>query len=267
MPLEVGEEQAKPRYLNTSLAKALSVLELFTEDRQSLSLTEIARELRLLPGSVYPVVFTLQKFGYLERDPLTKRYRLGMKVLDRANIILSSLDMRAIAKPVLKRLARELQANAHLAILYEDQVMYLDREEEAPASVLSSVIGRRVPAHCTALGKVLLAYQPEVAERVIAKGLTALTPNTLTDPNKLRAELADVARRGYAVDREEFHLGTVCVAAPVRNYRGHVVAALSVSLPKSRLETTLLESVSQAVVQGAQEVSQALGAPGPTAAK
>lgn len=251
--------EERERYVNTSLAKALSVLDLFTEKVQDLSLTEIARELGVLPGSVYPVVFTLQKFGYLERDPVTKRYRLGMKVLEKANVILSALDMRALAKPVLKRLARELQANAHLAILYEDQVMYLDREEEAPSSVLPSVIGRRVPGHCTALGKVLLAYNPEVAERVMTKELPALTPNTLTEPRALRKELEAVARQGYAVDREEFHLGTVCVAAPVRNYRGHVVAALSASLASHRLEREPLQGFIDAVQEASREVCRALG--------
>ena len=243
-----------------SLAKALGVLDLFNGEGRGLTLTEVARAMGTRPGSIYPIVHTLQRFGYLDRDPETKRYRLGLKILAQAHHILASLDIRDQAKPVLRRLARELEANAHLAILYEDDVLYLDREEAAPSVVIPSAIGRRVPAHCTALGKVLLAHDPEVTARVVARvPLPALTPRTLTDPEVIRWELDGVVARGYAVDWEEFHEGNVCVAAPVRNYRGRVVAAISVSLMKSRLTRDPLEPFTRAVVNGAQEISAAMG--------
>jgi len=250
----------KERYLNTSLAKALRVLDLFNGVEGGLSLTEIAQRMGTRPGSVYPIIYTLHKFGYLQRDPETKKYTLGLRILALANQILSSLDIREKAKPVLKRLARELEVNAHLAVLYEGEVLYLDREEAAPSVVIPSVIGRRVPPHCTALGKVLLAYHPEALEEFLAKGpLPALTPNTITNPELLRRELERVRQQGYATDWEEFHEGNICVAAPVRNYRGKVVAAISVSLPKARLTHDPLDRFVQAVVQGAREVSSSIG--------
>ncbi|QAA77005.1 MAG: hypothetical protein BIP78_1239 [Candidatus Bipolaricaulis sibiricus] len=251
----------RERYLNTSLAKALGVLDLFNgEVPRGLTLTEVARAMGTRPGSIYPVVHTLQRFGYLDRDPETKRYRLGLKILAQANHILGSLDIREQAKPVLRRLARALEANTHLAILYEDDVLYLDREEAAPSMVISSAIGLRVPSHCTALGKVLLAHNPDVAERVLGRGgLPALTPNTVTEPTTLRQELERVRQHAFAVDWEEFHEGNVCVAAPVRNYRGRVVAAISVSLMKSRLARDPLEQFACAVVKGAQDISAAMG--------
>lgn len=250
----------RERYLNTSLAKALGVLDLFNGAPNGLTLTEVARAMGVRPGSIYPIVYTLQRFGYLDRDPETKRYRLGLKILAQAHRILASLDIRDQAKPVLRRLARELEANAHLAILYEDDVLYLDREEAAPSVVIPSVIGLRVPPHCTALGKVLLAHNPEVAERVLARApLPALTPRTLTDPEAIRRELEEVMARGYAVDWEEFHEGNVCVAAPVRNYRGRVVAALSISLMRARVDREPVDRFIKAVTQGAQEVSGAMG--------
>jgi DNA-binding IclR family transcriptional regulator len=251
---------SKERYLNTSLAKALRVLEFFNGVEQGLSLSEIAQRLGTKPGSVYPIVYTLHKFGYLERDPETKRYKLGLRILALANQILSSLDIREKAKPVLKKLARELEVNAHLAVLYEDEVLYLDREEAAPSVVIPSVIGRRVPPHCTALGKILLAYDFEALECILAKGsLPALTPNTITNPEVLKRELERVRSQGYAIDWEEFHEGTICVAAPVRNYRGRVIAAISVSLPKTRLNHDPLDRFVDAVSAGAREVSEALG--------
>ena len=258
--LTKSEVAGKPRYLNTSLAKALRVCELFDGERAELSLSEIASALGSRPGSVYPIVYTLQSFGYLERDPDTKRFRLGLKFLALANHILSSLDIREKAKPVLKELARQLQVNAHLAVLYEDEVLYLDREEAAPSVVLPSVIGRRVPPHCTALGKVLLAYDPGAAARITAGGeLPKLTRNTITDAQALQRELAKVRQAGYALDDEEFHEGNFCVAAPVRNYRGTVVAAISVSLPKSRLDHEPQDRFVREVISGAEAISRAMG--------
>lgn len=250
----------REQYLNTSLVKALQVLDLFNEVEGGLSLTEIARRMGTRPGSIYPIVYTLYKFGYLARDAETKKYHLGLRILTLANQILSSLDIREQGKPVLKKLAKELEVNAHLAVLYENEVLYLDREEAAPSVVIPSVIGRRVPPHCTALGKVLLAHDPEALERILAKGpLPALTANTITNPEVLRRELERVRAQGYAVDWEEFHEGNICVAASVRNYRGKVVAAISVSFSKARLTREPLDRFVKAVTSGAFELSCALG--------
>ena len=251
---------ANPRYINTSLAKALTLLDLFANAPGGLTLTEAARALRTRPGTIYPAVCTLQQFGYLDRDPETKRYRLGLKILAQAHHILSSLDIRERAKPVLRRLARELECNAHLAILYDSEVLYLDREEAAPSVIIPSAIGRRVPPHCTALGKVLLAYDPEAADRVLGEAkLPALTPYTVTEPSVLRQELDRIKGRGLAVDWEEFHEGNVCVAAPIRNYRGRVVAAISLSLMRSRLTREPLDTFARVVLEGAAEISAAMG--------
>ncbi len=250
----------KERYLNTSLAKALRVLDLFNGVEGGLTLTEIAERMETRPGSIYPVIYTLHKFGYLERDPETKKFSLGLHILALANQILSSLDIREKAKPVLKRLARELEANAHLAVLYEGEVLYLDREEAAPSVVIPSVIGRRVPPHCTALGKVLLAHDSEALEKFLGKGpLPALTANTITNPEVLKRELEQVRSQGYATDWEEFHEGNICVAAPVRNYRGRVVAAISLSFLKTRLARDSLDHFIQAILQGSEEISAAMG--------
>ncbi|MGC9530384.1 MAG: IclR family transcriptional regulator [Candidatus Bipolaricaulaceae bacterium] len=250
----------RERYLNTSLAKALRVLDLFDGDRGEMSLSELARRLDARPGSIYPIVYTLHHFGYLQRDPRSKRYRLGLKFLSQANQILSSLDFRQQVKPVLRRLAQELTANAHLAVLHEDEVLYLDREEAAPSVVIPAVVGRRVPAHCTALGKVLLAYDNEATERVLTCGkLPQLTPRTISDAGALREELRRVRKAGYAIDDEEFHQGNFCVAAPVRNFRGAVAGAISVSLAKARLDHEPQEKFVQSLIAGAWEVTQAMG--------
>lgn len=250
----------RERYLNTSLSKALRVLELFDNVHPEFTLTEIAEALDGRPGSIYPIVYTLRQFGYLDRDPATKRYRLGLKILMQANHLLSSLDLRDQAKPVLWQLSKELGVNTHLAVLYEDEVLYLDQEGAAPSVLAPSAVGWRAPLCCTALGKILLAYNPEVAKKVLSvEKLPAMTLHTVTNPEVLRHELTTVKKLGYALDREEFHIGNVCVATAVRNYRGTVIAAISLSMTKTRFEQDSLDLFVAAVVDGARKLSQALG--------
>ncbi len=251
---------SRDRYHSSTLAKALALLELFDAERPDLSLTEMAEAMNTRAGSIYPLVSTLTRYGYLQRDPDTKRYRLGLRFLTQASRILAALDIRELAKPVLKKVARELGVSAHLGVMYEDEVLYLDREEAAPGVVSASAVGRRVPAHCTALGKVFLACDEQAVERLLSSGdLPAVTVYTITDPEELRGQLAEVRRRGYAVDMEEFHEGNVCVGAPIRNHEGVVAGGLSVSLGRARLERDALEVYVEAVLSAAAEVSEALG--------
>ncbi len=251
---------SRDRYTNTSLAKALHLLGLFDGESEDLSLTEMAEALGARPGSIYPIVTTLLRYGYLQRDPSTKRYQLGLRLLGHAHHLLARLDIRTQAKPVLKRLARELSVHAHLGVLYDDQVLFLDREELSPSVLHTSAIGQCIPVHCTAQGKVLLAFNVEAVGRVCAASqFSACTQRTITDPEMLKQELAQVRRRGHALNVEECHEGNACVAAPVRNYRGTVVAGLSVSLPSVRLERDPLDGFVAAVMDGAEEVSRAMG--------
>lgn len=251
---------SRDRYLNTSLAKALRLLGMFDGECEDLSLTEMADALGARPGSIYPIVTTLLRYGYLQRDPATKRYQVGLRVLSQAHHLLARLDIREQAKPVLKRLARELSSNTHLGVLYENQVLFLDREELSPSVLHTAAIGQCVPAHCTAQGKVLLAFDIEATTRICEAGqLPASTQRTITDPAMLRQELAEVRRRGHALNVEELYEGHACVAAPIRNYRGTVVAGLSVSVASVRLERDPLDLFVKAVVDGAGEVSRAMG--------
>jgi DNA-binding IclR family transcriptional regulator len=226
------------KYVNTSLEKAFTILELFDRENEKLGLTEIAKRLNTRPGTLYPVLYTLEKHGYLKRND-NKKYSLGLKFLEKGNLILEQLDIRDQAKPHLRELADRCGANAHLAVLYDWKVMYLHREEGYPSVIIKEIVGRRVPAYCTALGKVLLAYlnDEELADFFAKEKLKPLTPNTITDPERLKEELSKVRKRGYAIDNEEFHEGNMCIAAPVRNYQGKVVGSVSISLPKSKFSS------------------------------
>jgi DNA-binding IclR family transcriptional regulator len=248
------------RYNATSLTRALTILDLFEPGTPTLSATQIARSLRVRPGSLYPALSTLERFGYLERRP-DKRFRLGLKLLERGHTILLHLDLYERARPALKELAQALSANAHLAVLYHGQVLYLGREEAAPSAVFPSIVGRLAPAYCTALGKVLLAHLPPGERRHLLAGrpLERRTPRTITSLRRLEVELAGVLARGYAVDNEELHEGVMCVAAPIRDHAGGVVAAISVSLLKARVTEARAEKIAHGVVRTAARISGAMG--------
>ncbi|MGQ9734975.1 MAG: IclR family transcriptional regulator, partial [Candidatus Bipolaricaulia bacterium] len=207
-----------------------SILELFGPTVERLSATEIARRLGTVPGVIYPILYTLERYGYLERDG-NKKYSLGLKFLERGNLILQQLDLRDKAKPYLKELANTYNVNAHLAVLYDWKVMYLHREEGYPSVIIKEVVGQRVPAYCTALGKVLLASLEErdLETYLAQEELKPLTPKTISDPLRLREELKRVREQGYAIDNEEFHEGNMCVAAPIRNHLRETLGAISVS--------------------------------------
>jgi DNA-binding IclR family transcriptional regulator len=249
-----------PRYNSTSLARALTILDLFEPATPTLSATQIARRLRVRPGSLYPALSTLERFGYLERRP-DKRFRLGLKLLERGHTILLHLDVYERAKPALRKLAQALSGNAHLAVLHQGQVLYLGREEASPSAVFPSIVGRLVPAHCTALGKVLLAYLSPGERRHLLAGrpLERRTVKTITSLRRLEVEIAGVLTRGYAVDDEELHEGVMCIAAPVRDHAGEVVAAISVSLVKARVTEARVERIAQEVVRSAAIISGDMG--------
>jgi DNA-binding IclR family transcriptional regulator len=170
-------------------------------------------------------------------------------------------DLPRTPRYISTSLARALAANAHLAVLHQGQVLYLGREEAAPSAVFPSIVGRLVPAHCTALGKVLLGYLDPLERRrlLTARPLERRTPRTITSLRRLEAELAGVVKRGYAVDNEELNQGVVCLAAPVRDHAGEVVAAISLSLLKARVTDARLEKIAQEVIRTAAIISGAMG--------
>ncbi len=248
------------QYENNSVKRALGIFGLFSSDKTHLTASEIAAELSVRSGTIYPTLVTLLTAGYLARDE-NKRYSLGMTFLERSRHILSSLDVRNIAQPRLKYLAGKLEGNTHLAVLYEEDVLYLHREEGQPSVNLTEIVGLRVSTHCTALGKVLLAHlEEEVLVEILPQlKMTQVTPNTIVTEQALLRELSKIRAAGYGLDNEEFHIGSTCIAAPVKNYTGHVLAAISVSLATTRLNLLGMSSIIADVVQTAEAISADLG--------
>jgi DNA-binding IclR family transcriptional regulator len=258
---------SKPKsdYTIQTVSNALRLLEVFY-DEPELGVSELSRRLGLHKNNVFRLLATLELGGYVEQSPATDRYRLGVRSLELGRAYSRSHSLVERARPALTKLVDELGETAHLGILRDFEVVHLDGIQPHRLLVTASRVGQRLPAHCSALGKVLIGCADAVTrerydERVVSEGaLEAVTPATLVDGVKLFDQLKTVAGQGYAFDLGECEEGLNCAAAPVYGEDGDVVAALSVSGPSFRLsEDILYAKVVPALSAAAGELSTALG--------
>jgi IclR family transcriptional regulator, KDG regulon repressor len=246
--------------LNT-VKKIGPVLDLFTPEQPEWRMTDIARALNTPKSSAHALVSTLAEIGLLSVGP-SGRYRLGLGLLSLSERVRASLDIPRYATPPMQELARTTRETVLLATLDRHEVVYIDRVEGMhPAVRLAGVRpGSRVPAHCTACGKVLLAFREtnEVRELMAASNFRRFTPTTITDIDTLEQELVKVRTRGIAFDREEVVRGVSCMAAPIMDRYDTVIAGMSLSLPAYRMPppgSQPAEALIKALAAAAQTVS------------
>jgi IclR family transcriptional regulator, pca regulon regulatory protein len=243
--------------LSQSLERGLAVLCLFTPDRPALGISELARELTLTRSTTHRYVATLASLGFLDHDASTRKYRLGPRVLDLGFSVLGSLELREIAAPFLRRLTDATGYTSNLAIRDDTDVILIDRVRGRPGRYhhleFSLHVGSRIPAYCSATGKVLLAFlpRPDLEQMLERLDLVQRGPRTLTDQAALLAELDQVRRTGIAVNDEELDSALRSIAAPVRSRSGEVVAAVNVAIPWSPAAMSDLVSQLGPAVQAA----------------
>lgn len=252
--------------LNT-VKKIGPVLDLFTPERPEWTMTEIARALDMPKSSAHSLVATLADIGLLSLGP-GARYRLGWHLLSLAERMRAALDFTKHAVPCMQELQSQLRETVLLAALDRHEVVYVERVEGThPMVRLAGVrVGSRAPAHCTAVGKVLLAYREPDEVRVLMRhaGLRALTRNTITDLDAFEAELVTVRARGFAYDLQEIVADVSCIAAPIFDRHGTVIAAMSVAMPAYRFErnhSSIVEPVQKAAQTISDRVASAQSAP------
>jgi DNA-binding IclR family transcriptional regulator len=219
-----------------SVGVALELLTELARTDTALGVTEAARRLDVAPSTAYRLMSTLVAHGYAMRSPIGRGYRRGpslVRLFGRRPVQLVLL--RDAAHPVLERVSRETGETAHLSILDGLDVVGIDIVESTSPVVYRHPIGSRLPAHATAIGHALLALSPEAAEAIIAEGFARLTDTTVPHGAALRRSLADVVRRGYAVNNRQWHAETAGVAAPIVDANGEAVAAIGISGPASRI--------------------------------
>lgn len=243
-----------------TIEKASETLALFDREHPEWGVREVAEALGQAKSSAHDLLTSLAQVGLLCKTP-EGRYRLGWRLVTLSETLLATTELRRVARPILEDIAAQYRETLHLAVLDDTKVVYVDKLEGHQAvRVELTYLGTRLYAHCSALGKVLLAYQPEPAVKRIVKveGLPQFTPNTITEEAELHQALAKIRKQGYAYDLEEILPDLCCVGAPIRNHSGWVVAAMSMSVPASRFQRMQSE-FRKAIVRGAKQVSERLG--------
>ena len=243
-----------------ALDRGLLLLEALSEVRE-LPLSEVARRLHLPFSTTFRLLETLRRRGFVAQSSETGLYRLGIRAFEVGSTFLAQGQLHEVAHPVMDALVGEINETVNLAVLDKKEAVYIHRVESRLLVRKFTQLGARTPLYCTGVGKVLLAWRrPGEALALLGQSpLEALTRNTLTDPTALLRELSKVRVRGYAFDNEEREVGVRCVAAPVRDGKGQVVAALSLSAPASRLPRARLGRIAERVMAAADKISAGLG--------
>lgn len=234
-----------------SLARGLKILNLLAEAEGTVSNASIATDLEVDKGSASLLLQTLANYGFVEKDPESRQYRLGPAVVQLSRSLLTRMPLRETAKPFLLQLVKETGECAHLGVLSQGKVLYIDQVESTQTLRVNTEVGFTAPLHCTALGKVLLAWHTSP----IPPELPSFTSFTIVDPVLLQQELEKTRTQGYATDDEEFTPGVRCIAAPIFDYRGKVIGAMGISGPAARLPIDRLPEMALQVSAAARALS------------
>jgi IclR family acetate operon transcriptional repressor len=248
---------------SVAVERALSILEAVAERSAGMTNSEISRRLSIPKSSASYILRTLEQRGYLQRERGTGRYRLGLKVLALNRGVDAGIDIKQMALPVLERLVERSNLTAHLAVLDRGEAVYIEKVDSPGFIKMDTWVGKRMEIHSTGVGKVLVAglAKAELEAILKARGLKKITPRTITSAAALFRELEKVRERGYAVDDEENSLGARCVAAPVMDATGRVIAAIGVSGTINQIGRTSIPKIAEMARDAARKISKQFGHP------
>lgn len=253
-----------------SVGRALSLLQILAESPADCSLSDITRQAKLPPSTVHRLLNSLVQAGYASQNPVTARYGLGNNLILLSRKAAQKHQLIQIARPYLEELALQVGETANLTTRQDDMVIQLDHVDSPNILRVTYPVGERFPLHASASGKLFLAFlPPETRDQILKSKRRAFTAATLTDREKLLRELEVIRQRGYSIDDAEREIGVRCVAAPVRNQRGQVVAAISLTGPTLRVTTARLHELAAVLMKTAQTISEvwsgsSIGAPSST---
>jgi DNA-binding IclR family transcriptional regulator len=242
------------------VANSIRLLTSFSGEEDELGITTLASRLRLAKSTVHRLASTLTGAGFLEQNRDTGKYRLGMALFELGALVRRRMDVANESRPKLRELLEKTGETVQMGVVDHLSVLYVYEMESPRAIRMAAAVGGRAPLHCTAVGKVLLAYQPEdFVERVLQTGLTAYTARTVTKREAILAMLSEVRSREHAIDDEESEPGLRAIAAPVRNQNGAVIAAVGVAAPVQRMNRRTMQTCVPTVIATANAVSGRLG--------
>jgi len=234
-----------------SLGRGLRILDALGEAADGATLSDLTALLEVDKGTTSRLVSTLVSYGYAERDETTRRIFLGSRVVTLSRSVLNRLPLREAAKRFLRELMERTGECAHLAIFSQGKALYIDQVESPATLRVNAQVGTMNPLHCTALGKILLAF----CGAPFPEKLEIHTPQTIYDPDMLKKHLEQVHRLGFATDDEEFDAGVRCIAAPVFDFRGKGIASIGISGPSTRIDPTRVAVLAEIVTEVANDLS------------
>jgi DNA-binding IclR family transcriptional regulator len=260
LPRGAGTPGVPERYRVQVLDRSFRILETLAASPAELSAAELASRLHLHKSTIHRLVVVLERQRFIRRTENAK-YGLGTRLIEMGCRAMEQLDLEACAKPLLQRLVAQTGETAHISVLSGTEMMSIANVPGRWSLRTPSTVGRRTQIHCTAVGKAFIAFlAPAPLEALIARiDFTRRTRRTITTVVGLKAELARIRRRGFALDDEEAEEGLRCIGAPVRNYTGDVVASLSIAGPVFRVTKGRVPPLAAAVVRAAEELSAELG--------
>jgi DNA-binding IclR family transcriptional regulator len=243
------------------LDRALDIIEQLSQSPRPMGTTEISRSTGLSKSTVSRLLSTLQARDYVKRGRADGKYAIGPKLIALASCYIGSLELQTEARPYLSQLASDLNLTTHLGILDGNEVIYIEKLDRFPTKQLYSQIGYRVPAYCSSLGKCLLArYSGEELDHIMeGDGFRTYTPNTISGMEMLKEQLRKIREQGWAMDNQEYEKGHMCVGAPIYDYRGEIIAAVSASGTSAVITPDYLPVVVETVKEAAKQISRCMG--------
>ncbi len=254
----------KSEYIIQAVSHALDLLEQFHGEDDELGVTELSKRLKLHKNNVFRLLATLESRGYVEQNKATENYRLGLKSLELGQTFIKQMGLLRQAQPVLEKMVEECNETSYISIFKDGFIVYLEIEETTMTVRVVPRIGIRLPAYCTAAGKIHLAFlREEELDKLYSKAkLISFTPKTLSSLDALKKELEEIRETGFAIDNEEYDIGVRCVAAPIRDYTRRVVGAVSLSGPSMRFtDERIANELVPIVVREGEDLSTRLGYP------
>lgn len=239
----------------------MEILNCFTEEEPELKFTNLLDGLELNRSTLYRLLEAMRSHRLIELDKATGSYHLGMKLFELGSLSITRFDITKYAGAVLEKLVEQTGETAHLCVPDESDVVYIAKVESKQALRIPSGVGRKNPAYCTGVGKAILAHlsEEELEAYLAQTQLKALTRKTLVLPAELKKDLRLTRTRGYSVDDEEITENTRCIGAPVRDYGGRVIAAISIAGPSFRVTKDKIPELAAYVMEAADDISRRAG--------
>lgn len=246
-----------------AVERAIQILNSFDDTHPERGVSEISEIVGLHKATTHRILTTLLNYGFVERSDNSQKYKLGVQLIDLGFKVTRRMDLRREALPYMSKLAQQLDEAVDLSMFDHMEVLYIEMIQSHHTLTIAATVGRRLPAYCTASGKLFLAHLPlEKVNEYLSQSLTSYTENTIIVPKILLHQLETIKEKGYAFDDEEYETGVRAIAAPVCNQRGQVISAVSVPGPASRITINRIPEIVDALKETTNAISRRLGFPG-----